>query len=600
MRNLRKLLYLLSPKEQKKAVILLFMILIMAFLEMLGLVSILPFMAMLSNPEVIETNKFIKEIYIYSTYFGVQNNQQFLFFLGLTVFILLVASIAFKALTTYVQLLFNATSQYSIGKRVIEGYLNQPYSWFLNRHSADLGKTILSEVSMIVSNGIVPMMELISRSVITITILTLLLIVDTKLALIVGLTLGTAYGLVYKFTRNFLKRIGQERLKNNKWLFTAVSEAFGAVKEIKVAGLEQKFTNRYSNPAKNFAKYQASFGVVNNMPRYALETIAFGGMLLIVLYLMASSENFVNIVPILALYVVSGYRLMPALQGVYISITQLKYVGPTLNSLYKDLSTLRIPYKFDNQSALIFRKSICLKEVNYRYPNSSESTIKNINLSIKANSIVGIVGATGSGKTTLVDIILGLLEVQTGKLEVDGKLIDKNNLRTWQSSIGYVPQQIYLSDDTIAANIAFGKDNKSIDQKMVEHSAKIANLHNFVEHELPQKYQTTVGERGIRLSGGQRQRIGIARALYNKPNILILDESTNALDNLTEDAVMRDLINSHKNTTIIIITHRINTVKKCDNIFFIDKGELKGEGNFEKLIEVSDKFRETADKLKML
>ncbi len=295
MGNFKKLLQLLTAKERNQATILLIMILTMALLEMLGLVSILPFMAMLSNPEIIETNKFIKKIYDFSTIFRVQNSQQFLFFLGIGVFILLVISISFKALTTYVQLHFISTSQYSIGKRVVEGYLNQPYSWFLDRNSADLGKTILSEVSTVVNYGLVPMMELIARSVITFTILTLLIIVDPKLAIIVGSTLGCAYGLVYRFTRNYLKHMGAERLKTNKWLFTAVSEAFGAVKEIKVGGLEQAYAERFSNPAKNFAKYQASFGVVNNMPRYALEAIAFGGMLLIILYLMTQNENFVNI-----------------------------------------------------------------------------------------------------------------------------------------------------------------------------------------------------------------------------------------------------------------------------------------------------------------
>ena len=600
MGNFKKLLQLLTAKERNQATILLIMILTMALLEMLGLVSILPFMAMLSNPEIIETNKFIKKIYDFSTIFRVQNSHQFLFFLGIGVFILLVISISFKALTTYVQLHFISTSQYSIGKRVVECYLNQPYSWFLDRNSADLGKTILSEVSTVVNYGLVPMMELIARSVITFTILTLLIIVDPKLAIIVGSTLGCAYGLVYRFTRNYLKHMGAERLKTNKWLFTAVSEAFGAVKEIKVGGLEQAYAERFSNPAKNFAKYQASFGVVNNMPRYALEAIAFGGMLLIILYLMTQNENFVNIVPILALYVVSGYRLMPALQGIYSAKTRLRYVGPTLNSLCEDLMKLNKTKKNNKKVSFPFKKEICLKKINYTYPNASKTALKDINLKIKANSIIGIIGTTGSGKTTLVDIILGLLECKEGKLEIDGNIINKNNLGAWQNSIGYVPQNIYLTDDSIASNIAFGINKASIDQKAVERSAKIANLHTFITEELPLKYQTTVGERGIRLSGGQKQRIGIARAIYKNPNLLILDEATNALDSYTEHMVLKEIFNLNKDITIILITHRINTIKKCDNIIFIDRGELKGEGTFDKLSQLIEKFKETSDKLKMV
>ena len=240
------------------------------------------------------------------------------------------------------------------------------------------------------------------------------------------------------------------------------------------------------------------------------------------------------------------------------------------------------------------KKVISLKNIFYSYPSSQITTLKDINLSIPAYSTVGIVGPTGSGKTTTVDIILGLLEPKKGKLEVDGKVIDKDNLKAWQSSIGYVPQQIYLADDTVTANIALGRDPKYIDQNAVERAAKIANVHEFIINELPLKYETTVGERGIRLSGGQRQRIGIARALYHNPQLLILDEATNALDNLTEQAVMDAVNNLGNEITIILITHRLSTVKKCDNIFLLEKGELKQQGTFEKLIQLSDNFRASA------
>ena len=230
------------------------------------------------------------------------------------------------------------------------------------------------------------------------------------------------------------------------------------------------------------------------------------------------------------------------------------------------------------------KKSIKLKNVNYSYPNTSRSAIKEINLSIPAKSTVGFIGATGSGKTTTVDIILGLLEVQRGSLEVDGQIISKQNVRSWQRSIGYVPQHIYLADDTVAANIAFGIELKNINQELVVKAAKIANLHEFIEDDLPRKYQTTIGERGVRLSGGQRQRIGIARALYHNPKVLILDEATSALDNETELAVMEAVNNLSKTITIILIAHRLNTVKICDFIFKLDKGKLVGQGSFEEII----------------
>ena len=572
----------------------------MAFLEMLGLASIVPFLAILSNPDIVESNKFLYNFYQISKEFGIKNNQQFLFLLGFIVFLLLVISLTFKAFTTYAQLIFIQFSNFSIQKRIIESYLKQSFSWFLNRNSSDLGKIILSEVGTVVGNGIKPFVELISKSVITLFIFILLLLVDFKLALTVSFTLGFAYVLIYKLSRRFILRLGHERLKANQWRFKAVSEAFGAVKEIKVGGHEQTYIDRFSDQAKILAKHQSSFAVINQLPRFGLEAIAFGGMMLIILYLMSKSNNFVNVVPILALYAFAGYRLMPALQGIYGAISQLRFVGPALDSIHNDLVKLKQNQIDNNNDKIFVKKLIRLEKVKYHYPNSSKVALNDVNITIQPGSTVGIVGETGSGKSTLVDIILGLLEPQEGKLIIDDKILQKKLLRNWQQSIGYVPQQIFLTDDTIAANIAFGQDQKKIDELAVKRASKIANLHNFVENELPSKYQTVVGERGIRLSGGQRQRIGIARALYNSPNILILDEATNALDNLTEDAVMRDLINSNKNTTIIIITHRINTVKKCDNIFLIDKGEIKGEGNFKKLIEVSDKFRETADKSKIL
>jgi ABC-type multidrug transport system fused ATPase/permease subunit len=272
-------------------------------------------------------------------------------------------------------------------------------------------------------------------------------------------------------------------------------------------------------------------------------------------------------------------------------------VGPALDALHKDLLKLKAA-KFDNDKNILpLKKNILLNNIDYNYPNSSRTALKNLHLTIPARSTVGIVGATGSGKTTTVDIILGLLKAQKGSLQIDGQVISENNIRAWQRTIGYVPQQIYLADDSIASNIAFGIDYKDINQNKVERAAKIANLHDFVVKELPNKYKTTVGERGIRLSGGQRQRIGIARALYNNPQVLIFDEATSALDNLTEQIVMDSVHNIGSDITIILIAHRLSTVKECDTIFLLEKGELKAEGTFENLIKMSESFRKSAKRI---
>ena len=585
MKNFKKLLLLLSPHERKQAALLLVMILIMAFLDMIGVASILPFMAVLTNPILIDTNFILNTMFQASKIFGVENSEQFLIALGFLVFGLLVVSLFFKALTTYAIIRFVRMREYSIGKRLVEGYLHQPYSWFLSRNSAELGKAILSEVGQVIGFGIIPMMDLISKSMVTIALIFLLIIANPKLALLIGFSLGGAYLLIFYFIRGYLNRIGKDRLKNNQLRFMVVSEAFGAAKELKVGGLEEIYIKRFSDPAKIFAQTTASSQVIAQLPRFILEAIAFGGIILIMLYMMTQTDNFNSIIPIFSLYVFAGYRLMPALQQIYASFTNLTFVGPALEKLYNDIKNLKSLNLNQDQKALTFNNTIALKNIHYNYPNSTRKALKDITLNIPAKSTIGLVGTTGSGKTTTVDIILGLLEAQKGTLEVDGKIITLENSRSWQRSIGYVPQHIYLADDSVAANIAFGVKPENISEKAVTKASIIANLHNFVIEELPEKYQTKVGERGVRLSGGQRQRIGIARALYHNPKILILDEATSALDNQTEEAVMDAINNLNKDITIILIAHRLNTVKNCDIIFKLDKGQVIEQGTFDELIK---------------
>ena len=584
MQIIKKFLYLLSPSERKRAGLLLLLILTMALLDMIGVASILPFMAVLTNPDIVNTNIILNKIFNSLKIFGIENNQEFLFFLGVLVFILLVVSLLFKAFVTYVQVQFIQMRQYSLGKRLVTGYLQQPYSWFLNRHSADLGSTVLSEVSRVVGSGLKPFMALIASSMVAITITILLIITDPKLALVVTVSLGTAYGIVYKFIRSYLDRIGKESLISNELRFTAISESFGAAKEVKIGGLEETFIKRFSDSSKTFAKHSATSTVINQLPRFALEIVAFGGIMLIILYMMMQTGNFNKTLPIITLYAFAGYRLMPALQQIYASFTNLAFVGPALDALIEDLKNLKKPETNQDSGTLLFNKMIKLKNVHYNYPNTARTALKDVSLSIPVKTSVGIIGPTGSGKTTIVDIILGLLEPQKGSIEVDGQIITPKNTRAWQRLIGYVPQHIYLSDDTIAANIAFGINSEDINQDVIEKVSKIANLHKFVINELPNKYKTTIGERGVRLSGGERQRIGIARALYHNPKLLILDEATSSLDNETEKLVMESVNNLSKGLTIISIAHRLNTVKKCDIIFELENGRIIRQGGPDKLL----------------
>lgn len=568
------------------------MMLVMALLDMLGVASILPFIAVLANPALVETNPILSWVYELSVNVGVASVEQFLFLLGFLVFVLLVFSLTFKALTTYAQTRFALMREYSIGKRLVEGYLHQPYSWFLNRHSADLGKTILSEVQTVIYNGIQPLMTLLSQSAVAIALLGLLLLVDPLLAVLVGLVLGIAYGGILAFMSSWLNNLGKARIQANQERYTVVSEAFGAAKEVKAGGLESVFIERFAKPAEIYAKGQATAQIIAQVPRFVLEAVAFGGMLLVILYLMTQSGSFASALPIIALYAFAGYRLMPALQQIYGSVTQLKFAGPALKALHTDLSGLSPmePYKQELDS-LVLNNCIELKNIVYQYPKADSPALNGIDINIPARSKVGLVGATGSGKTTTVDLIMGLLEAREGQFFVDGQLINTRNRRQWQKSIGYVPQNIYLADDTVWANIAFGLAPEMIDQQAVERAARIANLHDFVIQNMPQGYCTMVGERGVRLSGGQRQRIGIARALYHNPSVLVLDEATSALDNLTEQAVMEAVHNLSHRITIILIAHRLTTVRECDQIYLFEKGKVIANGPYEYLLRTSDLFR---------
>jgi ABC-type bacteriocin/lantibiotic exporter with double-glycine peptidase domain len=585
MQTFKKLLFLLSFDERKRASLLLILSMISALMDMMGVASIFPFMVVLTNPSLVETNIILINLFQTLNIFGTINKEEFLFALGACVFLLLIISIVIKIFLTYMQIRFVTTLDFSIGKRLIESFLCQPYSWFLSRNSTNLGKTILSEVSEVIGNGIQPLTELIAKCMIAISLITLLFIIDPKIAITVTLSIGLTYLLIFYFVRNYLKRSGKEQFINNQLRFKSVNEVFEAVKEVKIGGLEATYIKNFSNSAKIFAYSQISLGIIGQLPRYILEAIAIGGILIILLFSAAQTGSFNNALPIVSLFVFAGYRLMPTIQQIYTCFTQLTFVGPSLNKLYDDLKNIKLFNENQDRDVLSLNKIITLNNINYTYPNASRAALKDINLIITAKSSVGFIGTTGSGKTTTADIILGLLEAQKGTLEVDGKVITKLNSRSWQRSIGYVPQHIYISDDTVAANIAFGIEPKDINQNSVEKAAKIASLHEFILNELPKQYQTKVGERGVRLSGGQRQRIGIARAMYFNPKVLILDEATSALDNQTEQVVMDTINNLNKNITIVIIAHRLNTLRKCDTIFVFSKGQLIRQGSPKELLK---------------
>ena len=634
---IKKFRDLLDRRERRNAVILFCMILTTGVLEAVGVASVMPFLSVLSNPGVIQEKAYLSWPY---NALGFTDTNTFLFFLGIAVFCIVVFGLSFRALTEYFLARYTHMRNYSLSSRLLRSYLSRPYSWFLNRHSADLGKTILSEVQQVIMQALLPTAEVIAKGVIVLCLVGMLLLVDPIVALVAAGLLGGSYFVIYLALRHFLSRIGKDRVKANQERFQIAQEAFGGIKEVKAAGLEQGYFRSFLNPARRFAKHQAANRIAGMVPRFFLEALAFGGMLIVILILLAVRGGTLDqVLPTLGVFAFAGMRLLPAMQQVYQNATKLRFGTPALDALYKDMvqggtSTRETisTKKATDVAPLHLHSHIKLSQVTYTYPGASQPAVDNLDMTIQANTTVGLAGATGAGKTTLVDLIMGLLPPDQGQILVDDIPINSanttqttdyiskndeqrtkneerstdnsspstfdfhtfNSLRSWQRNLGYVPQQIFLADDTVAANIAFGLAREEIDMEAVQRAARIAELHDFVLNELSNGYETLVGERGVRLSGGQRQRIGIARALYHDPDVLILDEATSALDNLTEKAVMDAVHNLTREKTIILIAHRLSTVQKCDCIFLLEHGKLIAQGTYDQLLDTSQEFRKMA------
>jgi ABC-type multidrug transport system fused ATPase/permease subunit len=371
------------------------------------------------------------------------------------------------------------------------------------------------------------------------------------------------------------------------------------IKDIKLRSSEDEFTKRFAVPSKKLHGYAAQRTIISYLPRYLFEVIAFGGIVGIIISLLSTTTlaNAKTILPVISLYVMAGYRLMPALQQIYSGVTNIKFNHSAFETLVLEFSSFTNEKVKQRKHARVpFKDKFEISQLSFSYENSHTKILDELNLIVYPNTTVGIVGSTGAGKTTLIDLILGLLVPESGSVSLDGVEINKHNISAWQNNIGYVPQSIYLTDDTIEANIAFAKSRDEINIDKAIKAAKLANLHEFITT-LPEQYKTFVGERGVRLSGGQRQRIGIARALYHDPTVLVLDEATSSLDGITENAIMDAINNLSHEKTIIMIAHRLSTVKECDIIHFMSNGQITDSGTYQQLIDSNEEFKTMADHL---
>jgi ATP-binding cassette, subfamily B, bacterial PglK len=493
---------------------------------------------------------------------------------------------------------FSHNLGYSLSTQILSSYVEQPYVYFLEHNSSNLVVNCTEDVNRLIQGIIGPILQAVAKAVITLCILLLVIWIDPWLAVLFGTVVGALYGVVFQTIRHKVTNLGRASKTANRERFRLATEIVNGMKELKILGQDKAYQDRFAQHAALYAKNQWMSAAVSQAPRYAIESIAFGSVILLVLYLLATHQDFKDALPLMALYAVTGYRLLPAFQQIFASATTVRFNLASLEAVEEKLKTVAKTHKAKAMQIVPasddvgpLRQEIRLKDIVFQYPNAAAPLINKLNLRIQSHTTVAFVGSSGGGKTTIVDTILGLLEPQDGALLVDGIPITSRNVTSWQKHLGYVPQHIYLADDTLAANIAFGVASRDLDLDRVKHAAWAANLHEFVLGELPHGYNTMVGDRGVRLSGGQRQRIGIARALYSDPDVLILDEATSALDSLTEDAVTDAIQEIFQEKTIIIIAHRLRTIRHADIIYLVENGSLTDQGAYTELLEKNTMFR---------
>lgn len=587
---LRKLYELLSPGERRRFAWLLGAIVVMGCFETVGVASILPFMQLVSNPGAIQEHGMLRRLY---ERVGADDPNQFLIMVGGGVLVLLTVSNAVRGFTQWLQFRTVWNSAHGLSVRLLERYVTQPYDFFLRSSSTDLGKEVLMEMTELVKSVLVPLTDLAARLFVSVALLALLLAVDPKLAISVAGVLGAAYGLIYLVFRRALYRLGQDRYTAGRQRFKSATEALQGIKAVKIGGRERYFLAKFTAASERYTSIQPTFQTISRTPRYFVETLAFGGILVIVLYLLTTQRTLTNVVPLLSLYALAGYRLLPAMQEIFASVSQVRYHAAVVDAIHEQFMrrTVHVALPAGDAAPLPLREAITLEELRFQYAGTDRPTLDGIGLVIPRNASVAFVGPTGSGKSTLIDILVGLLQPHGGCVKVDGVPVTAENVRGWQASIGYVPQEAMLFDDTVLRNIVFGVEESAVDRARVERSARIARIHDFIVDELPQGYDTMVGERGIRLSGGQRQRIGLARALYREPSVLVLDEATSALDGVTEEEVMEAIAGMRDQVTMIIVAHRLTTVRDCDQIYLLDGGRITDQGTYGELIASNHLFR---------
>jgi len=587
---LKDITSLLTRQELKEASILLVFVVLMAFLELMGVALIAPFLSLLLNAGVEGQSKYLQVVY---SWLGFKEYTTFLYVYGAVLIGVIWVSGLFKSYTMYRLYDFTYAKDYTLSTRLFKTYLLQPYEFFLQRNSSDLTKNILSEVSVVVVGILVTGMQAFAKLCIIIAIVTFLFFINPMLIFVVGGTFLAVYLGIYFFFHSKLQEMGAMRHKLVEVRFNDVKEAFMAIKETKVYGYENYFLDSYAKNSSVISKFSSYRDTIAQSPAYLVEAVGFTILIAAMLYVLGTSGANINeIIPALSTYAFAGYKLLPNIQQVFSGIARIKYTIPTLSHLVKEFALLTyLPANFPKESLGANeeeKEDIYFSEVSFCYKGASSNALSDVNLCIPSGSIVGVVGRTGAGKTTLVDLCLGLLQPSSGRVHGSSSILDSSNFFGWKERFSYVSQNVCLFNDTILQNICMIGGGQSPDFDRVEMVLKIVDLDEFVTG-LPNNTAYIIGENGNKLSGGQRQRLSLARALYRNANILILDEATSALDKQTEKRILQGIKGIGK--TVIMITHRLEHLRICDSIIYLKGAGHVDVGEYDALWDKYPQFR---------
>ena len=593
--SLKELFKLLSPGQRKRLYLLQLLVIFMSLLEVASVMAFGPFMALVGNLEQLDKEGLMTDLFTAS---GLEDSVDFLIAMAFVVLGLLIISAAVSMYTLWVLSVYGEKVGASLSSRLYQHYLNQNWLFHTTNNSSQLTNKISIECKRITDSIINPFMQMNAKLVLVFVMAISILIYNPIVAIVGSSIFSFAYFFIFSRMKSTFEKNATDISNSHNFRFKLMGEGFGGIKDTLLLGRQVLFTDNFKSASRVLARALGKNLALSQVPKYAIELLAFGMVIFMVIFLLVDSEGDIGtILSILAVFSLAGLKLLPAFQQIYFSASAIRGNLAAFENLKDDLYSSSTNFgvtRTDSKQRISLKKEIAMKNISFNYPNSDEPILKDISLKISANQVIGIVGPSGSGKSTLLDIFLGLLKPSSGQLLIDDKPLNTENSRMWQNNIGFVAQDIFLADTSIRENIAFGLPVENINNDELKKATLMAHLDQLLES-LPNGVDTTVGERGVQLSGGQRQRIGIARALYSDPEVLIFDEATSSLDGITERVIMDAIHDFSGSKTIIVVAHRLATVKRCDGIYLLESGAIIDFGPYDDLIKRNKRFKQMTE-----